>query len=78
MHRHVFLVGVEDYVLLREQLATQYVQVELHDSDEYVAEEDEKEARFSYGVAKFSFNDFLKPATLEIKLRSDVFPLKRE
>jgi len=33
---------------------------------------------FSYGVAKFALMDFLRPRVRELKLRSDVFPLKRE
>lgn len=59
-------------------LATQIVEVELHDCDEFIAnKEDEANAKFSAGKAKFSFRDFLRPYTLELKLRSDVFPLKR-
>lgn len=99
-HKHVFLVGAIDHVLLREQLATKVVEVELHDCDEYIQNaENEADARFSVGKAKFTFRDFLRPwynedyHTLkdkdgdklklikrgkELKLRSDVFPLKRE
>jgi hypothetical protein len=51
--------------------------VDLHDSDEYVAPEDEKDAKFSYGQAQFTFKDFLRPFCKELKLRSDVFPVKR-
>jgi hypothetical protein len=49
MHKHVFLLGLHDPVLLREMLATHLVQVDLHDCDEYVPLEDEKEAKFSIG-----------------------------
>jgi hypothetical protein len=60
-------------------LATKIVGVELHDCDEFIAnKEDEENAKFSAGKAKFTFRDFLRPSTLELKLRSDVFPLKRE
>lgn len=60
-------------------LATKIVEVELHDCDEYIQnKEDEENAKFSAGKAKFSLRDFLRPYTLELKLRSDVFPLKRE
>lgn len=49
MHKHVFLLGIHDPVLLRELLATHLITVDLHDCDEYVAPEDEKEAKFSIG-----------------------------
>lgn len=77
--KHVFLVGAMDHVQLRERLATQIVEVELHDCDEFIAnKEDEANAKFSAGKAKFTFRDFLRPFTLELKLRSDIFPMKRE
>lgn len=60
-------------------LATKTVSVELHDCDEFIQnKENEADARFSAGKAKFTFRDFLRPATFELRLRSDVFPLKRE
>ena len=64
--------------MLKELLATHVVKVDLHDCDEYVAPEDEKDAKFSIGQAKFTFKDFLRPNCKELKLRSDVFPVKRE
>lgn len=51
VHRHVFLVGLLDPVLFKEMLATKIVKVNLHDCDEYVAPEDEKDAKFSVGCA---------------------------
>jgi hypothetical protein len=50
----------------------------LHDCDEYVPPEDEKEAKFSVGCAKFTLKDFLRPNCKELKLRSDIFPVKKE
>lgn len=35
-------------------------------------------AKFSAGRAKFTLRDFLRPNCLELKLRSDIFPLKRD
>ena len=78
MHKHVFLVGLHDPVMFRELLATHVVKVDLHDCDEYVPPEDEKDAKFSVGQAKYTFKDFLRPNCKELKLRSDVFPVKRE
>jgi hypothetical protein len=78
MHKHVFLVGLQDPVHFKELLATQLVRVELHDCDEYVAPEDEKDAKFSVGCAKFTLKDFLRPNCKDLKLRSDIFPVKRE
>ncbi len=76
MHKHVFLIGLQDPVQFKEFLATRYLTFELHDNDEEIdAEED---AVFSYGVARFTLRDFLRPLTRDVKLRSDVFPLKRE
>jgi hypothetical protein len=40
--------------------------------------EDEANAIFSAGKAKFTFRDFLRSNCLQLKLRSDVFPLKRD
>ena len=54
------------------------VRIELHDCDEYVAPEDEKDAKFSFGCAKFTLKDFLRPNCKELKLRSDIFPVKKE
>ena len=65
--------------MLREMLATKIVGVELHDCDEYIEnKEDAENAKFSAGRAKFTFRDFLRKNCLELKLRSDVFPLKRD
>ena len=65
--------------MLKELLATQIVSVELHDCDEYIENEDDaKIAKFSAGRAKFTFRDFLRKNVLELKLRSDIFPLKRD
>ena len=75
----MFLLGHLDHVMLREKLATQIVGVELHDCDEYMNDkEDEANAKFSAGRAKFTFRDFLRRNCLQLKLRSDVFPLKRD
>jgi hypothetical protein len=78
LHKHVFLLGLHDPVMLKELLATQVVRVDLHDCDEYFAPEDEKEAKFSIGQAKYLFKDLLRPNCKELKLRSDVFHVKRE
>jgi len=60
-------------------LATKIVDVELHDNDEYLDSNTTlDEVRFSVGRAKFSFRDFLRPNCLELKMRSDIFPMKRE
>lgn len=78
-HKHVFLVGHLDPVMLKEELTTKIVSVELHDCDEYIHdEEDAKKAKFSAGRAKFTFRDFLRKNCYELKLCSDVFPLKRD
>ena len=74
----MFLVGQKDPVLFKEMLGTKLVRVELHDCDEYVAPEDEKDAKFSVGCAKFTIKDFLRPNCKDLKLRSDIFPMKRE
>jgi hypothetical protein len=65
-------------VLLKEILTTNLLKVELHDCDEYVAPEGEKDAKFSYGCAKYTLKDFLRPNCKELKLRSDIFPVKKE
>ena len=75
MHKHVFLVGRHDPVQFKEMLATKLVRVYLHDCDEYVTED--SDAVFSVGQASFTFKDFLRPFCHELKLRSDVFPMKR-
>ena len=49
----------------------------MHDNDEYVNEKD-SDATFSVGQAVFTLKDFLRPFTNELKLRSDVFPKKRD
>ena len=53
------------------------MRVILHDNDEYAKVGDDEDQTFSVGVAKFTLKDFLRPFTSELKLRSDVFPLKR-
>lgn len=35
------------------------------------------DATFAVGSAQFSFRDFLRPFCKELKLRSDVFPMKK-
>jgi hypothetical protein len=59
-------------------LTTQLVKVYLHDCDEFVAAEDEADAKFSVGQGQFTFKDFLRPDLRTLKLRSDIFPMKRE
>jgi len=77
--KHVFLIGLLDHIKLREKFATKIVSVELHDNEEYLENEEEaKNVFFSAGRAKFTFRDFLRSNCLELKLRSDVFPLKRD
>ena len=66
-----------DPVLFKELLTTKLLKVELHDCDEYVAAEDEKDAKFSVGCAQFTIKDFLRPNCKELKLRSDIFPASR-
>ena len=75
MHRHVFLIGKHDPVQFKELLATTLVKVVLHDCDEYTA--DDADQVFSVGVASFTFKDFLRPFCNELKLRSDVYPMKK-
>ena len=73
------MLGDLDYVTLKEKLATNICSVEIHDNDEYMDDkEDEANAIFSAGKAKFTFRDFLRANLLQLKLRSDVFPLKRD
>jgi hypothetical protein len=69
----VFLIGLIDPIKLRELLATKTVRAYIHDSDEYCDEERD----FAKGLAQFSFRDLLRPFCKEVKLRSDVFPMKR-
>ena len=73
----MFLVGLLDPVLVREMLATEQLRVIVHDNDEYTGDNDCDDGMFSVGQASFTLKDFLRPFTNELKLRSDVFPLKR-
>lgn len=73
--KHVFLLGSSDTASLKEQLATKLVNVYLHDCDEFVSAD--SDATFSVGLAQFNFRDFLRPFCRELKLRSDVFPMKK-
>lgn len=62
-------------------LATKVAYVELHDNEEYAENKDaadQKVAKFSIGRAKFTLRDFLRPNCHELKLRSDIFPLKKD
>ena len=73
------MIGHLDPVMLKEELATKIVSVELHDNDEFIDDpEDAKIAKFSAGRAKFTFRDFLRKNCMELRLTSDVFPLKRD
>ena len=49
----------------------------MHDNDEYIPEGTDEDKTFSVGQATFTLKDFLRPFTKELKLRSDVIPLKR-
>ena len=61
----MFLTGDMDHVKLKEMYATNIVSVELHDNDEYMEDkEDEANAIFSAGKAKFTLRDFLRPNCL--------------
>ena len=71
----MFLVGKHDPVLLKEMLATRVIRIYLHDSDEYNDSGDE--IYFSMGQCQFTFKDFLRHYCHELKLRADVFPMKR-
>lgn len=74
----MFLVGNNDYAQLREDIATKFLNVQLHDNDEYVkAEQNSDEIFFSVGNAKITFRDFLNPHCKSLKLRADVFPSKK-
>jgi len=75
-YKHVFLIGTLDPVILKEMLATRQVEVYLHDCEETVNKKSE-ERTFSKGAAQFTFRDFLRPFCREMKLRSDVFPVKK-
>jgi hypothetical protein len=78
MQKHVFLVGLIDQIEMRELLSSRFLRVDLHDCDEYLNDpSDEERITFTYGQAKFSIKDFLKPHVRSLKLRSDVFPMKR-
>ncbi len=70
----MFLVGKNDPVAFRELLATKLLRVILHDNDEYNYDEG---TVFAVGQAQFTLRDFLRPFCREMKLRSDVFPMKR-
>ena len=74
--KHVFLVGKHDPAMLKEMLSTKCVRVFVHNNDEFVNNDDE--IYFSMGQAQFSFKDFMRPYCKELKLRSDVFPMKRK
>jgi hypothetical protein len=56
-------------------LATRLVRVYLHDCDEFVSED--TDVKFSVGQSQFTFKDFLRHYCKELKLRADVFPMKR-
>jgi len=68
-------VGKHDPVLLKEMLATRLVRVYLHDCDEFVSED--TDVKFSVGQSQFTFKDFLRHYCRELKLRADIFPMKR-
>ena len=51
------------------------MRVFVHDSDEYLTSE--QEVMFAVGQAQFSLRDFLRPYCKELKMRSDVFPMKK-
>jgi hypothetical protein len=55
-------------------LTTKLLRVHLHDNDEYNFDEG---TIFAVGQASFTLRDFLRPFCREMKLRSDVFPMKR-
>lgn len=76
MHKHVYLVGQKDPAEFREQLWSKTLDLELHDWDEEVKDSNEA-PKFSYGLAKFHLKDLLNPHWSNMKLRSDVFPVKR-
>ena len=76
MHKHVYLVGGKDPHEFREQLSSKTLDLELHDWDEEVKDPTEN-PKFSFGLAKFHLKDLLNPHCSNMKLRSDVFPVKR-
>lgn len=78
MHHHCFLLGEADQVVLKELLETQTVKIELHDSEEEVKVVDPDQPKFPFGLAKISLKDILNPYSLQLRLRADVFPLKRD
>ena len=71
-----FLLENKDPAEFREQLSSRTLDLELHDWDEEVKDPTEK-PKFSYGLAKFHLKDLLNPHCKNMKLRSDVFPVKR-
>jgi hypothetical protein len=56
-HQHVFLLGANDPVLLRELITTKTVKILLHDNEEMT----EERSDFPKGVAEFTLRDLLKP-----------------
>lgn len=59
-------------------LSSHPLKIELHDCDEFVKLDPEDEPPvFSYGCAKFSLKDLLSIYVNNMKLRSDVFPVKK-
>lgn len=71
----MFLVGKNDPTKLKEQFATKLVKVFLHDCEEFVSAD--SDVTFPVGQAQFTFKDFLRPFCRELKLRSDIFPMKK-
>jgi len=55
-------------------LASKNFKLELHDCDEEIKADD---PYFGYGKAKFSLKDLLNPYCKQLKLWSDVYPVKR-
>jgi hypothetical protein len=47
----------------------------LHDCEEYVSSD--SDVTFPVGQAQFTFKDLLRPFCRELKLRSDIFPMKK-
>lgn len=76
MHKHVYLVGQKDPTEFSEQLASKTMNLELHDCDEEMKDKDDP-PKFSFGLAKFHLKDLLNRHCCNMKLRSDVFPVKR-
>ena len=71
------LMGHRNLVELQEEFTRGTLMLDLHDCDEDIKAEDDEELHFSYGRAKFSLKDLLNPFVKTLKLRSDVFPVKR-